>query len=79
MPRYTLIRFDRYEVANSEVTYHDTPHTSIEEAFKEVLVKVWGEGVDFKEEWKEMKVGKDLYFPKIGIDFEEESYLFFIS
>jgi hypothetical protein len=74
MPRFTLVVFDRYEVAKSTIHYHNTHETNLGLAFKEALVKLWG-GVkeEFKLEWKEIKG----YGDKMGIDFEEESYLFF--
>jgi hypothetical protein len=74
MPRFTLIRFDRYEAAKSEVIYHNTYETNLGLAFKEALIELWqtglGEGV---MELNEIKG----YGDKMGLDFEEESYLFF--
>jgi len=74
MPRFTLIRFDRYEAAKSEVIYHNTYETNLGLAFKEALIELWqtglGEGV---WELNEIKGYED----KMGLDFEEESYLFF--
>jgi transposase len=79
MPRFTLIRFDRYVAAKSEVIYHNTYETNLGLAFKEVLIELWN-GKKFEEEdkndiweWEKMKG----YGDKIGMDFEEESYLFF--
>jgi hypothetical protein len=74
MPRFTLIRFDRYEAAKSEVIYHNTYETNLGLAFKEALIELWqtglGEGV--------MELNKIKgYGDKMGLDFEEESYLFF--
>ena len=74
MPRFTLIRFDRYEAAKSEVIYHNTYETNLGLAFKEALIELWqtglGEGV--------MELNKIKgYGDKLGLDFEEESYLFF--
>ena len=73
MPRFTLIRFDRYEAAKSEVIYHNTHETNLGLAFKETLVKLWQfeEGTEINA--NEIKG----YGDKLGIDFEEESYLFF--
>jgi hypothetical protein len=74
MPRFTLVVFDRYEVAKSTIHYHDTHETNLGLAFKEALLKLWG-GEEVKWEWEKIKG----YENKIGIDFEEESYLFFES
>lgn len=74
MPRFTLVVFDRYEVAKSKVYYHSTYETNLGLAFKEALLKLWGgEKEEFKLEWEKIKGHLD----KVGIDFEEESYLFF--
>lgn len=73
MPRYTLIRFDRYDVTHSDIILHDTSLTDLKEAFKESLVKLWGEG-NFLEGERIKQDGT-----KIGLDFEEESYLFWES
>jgi len=75
MPRFTLIRFDRYEVAKSEVTYHNTYETNLGLAFKEALIKLWENAEGYEFDRQEIKG----YGDKIGIDFEEESYLFFES
>ena len=72
MPRFTLVVFDRYEAAKSTIHYHDTHETNLGLAFKEVLIKLWG-GEEVKWEWEKIKG----YENKIGMDFEEESYLFF--
>jgi hypothetical protein len=74
MPRFTLVVFDRYEAAKSTIHYHDTHETNLGLAFKEALIKLWG-GEEVKWEWEKIKG----YENKIGIDFEEESYLFFES
>jgi hypothetical protein len=74
MPRFTLVVFDRYEVAKSTIHYHNTYETNLGLAFKEALIKLWG-GEEVKWEWEKIKG----YENKIGIDFEEESYLFFES
>ena len=74
MPRFTLVVFDRYEVAKSTIHYHDTHETNLGLAFKEALIKLWG-GEEVKWEWEKIKG----YENKIGMDFEEESYLFFES
>ena len=73
MPRFTLIRFDRYEAAKSEVIYHNTYETNIGLAFKEAIIRLWenAEGYEFD-------LGKVKgYGNQLGMDFEEESYLFF--
>ena len=80
MPRFTLVVFDRYEVAKSTIHYHNTYETNLGLAFKEALIELWN-GKKFEEEedkndiweWEKIKG----YGDKIGIDFEEESYLFF--
>jgi hypothetical protein len=79
MPRFTLVVFDRYEVAKSTVYYHNTYETNLGLAFKEALIELWN-GKKFEEEdkndiweWEKIKG----YGDKMGIDFEEESYLFF--
>ena len=74
MPRYTLIQFDRYDATHSDIILHDTSLTDLKKAFKEALIELWGDG-DFKHEWKEIKQDGT----KIGLDFEEESYLFWES
>jgi hypothetical protein len=74
MPRFTLVVFDRYEAAKSTIHYHDTHETNLGLAFKEALIKLWG-GEEVKWEWEKIKG----YENKIGMDFEEESYLFFES
>jgi hypothetical protein len=73
MPRFTLVVFDRYEVAKSTIHYHDTYETNLGLAFKEALIKLWGfeDGTEINP--NEIKGHGN----KIGIDFEEESYLFF--
>jgi hypothetical protein len=73
MKKYILIRFDRYEAANSRVIYHHTHEHNLGLALKEALIQLWGKG-EFEEfDMKEIK-GFDN---QLGIDFEEESYLFF--
>ena len=79
MKKYILIRFNRYEAAKSEVINHYTYEHNLGLAFKEILRNLW-EGQRFEEEdksdiwdWERMKG----YENKIGMDFEEESYLFF--
>jgi hypothetical protein len=73
MPRFTLIRLDRYEAAKSEIIYHNTYETNIGLAFKEAMIKLWQneEGVEFN--LSQVKG----YNGHLGIDFEEESYFFF--
>ena len=73
MPRFTLIRFDRYEAAKSEIIYHNTYETNLGLAFKEALVSLWG-----FEDGTEINPNKIKgYGNQLGMDFEEESYLFF--
>jgi hypothetical protein len=74
MPRFTLVVFDRYEAAKSTIHYHDTYETNLGLAFKEALIKLWGLENGFSEFDMNRIKG---YGNKIGIDFEEESYLFF--
>ena len=76
MPRFTLVVFDRYEVAKSTIHYHNTYETNLGLAFKEALISLWGleDGVG------EFDMSRIKGFDnKLGIDFEEESYLFFES
>ena len=73
MPRFTLVVFDRYEVAKSTIHYHNTYETNLGLAFKEALVKLWG----FEDGTEINQKGIKGHGNKIGIDFEEESYLFF--
>ena len=74
MPRFTLIRFDRYEAAKSEVIYHNTYETNLGLAFKEALIELWQTGLGGGV----MELNKIKgYGDKMGLDFEEESYLFF--
>jgi hypothetical protein len=75
MPRFTLIRFDRYEVAKSEIIYHNTYETNLGLAFKEVIVRVWENAEGYEFDLSKVKG----YGNQLGIDFEEESYLFFES
>ena len=72
MPRFTLVVFDRYEAAKSTIHYHDTYETNLGLAFKEALVNLWEfeEGTEINA--NEIKGHGD----KMGLDFEEESYLF---
>ena len=74
MKRYTLIRFDRYEAAKSRVIYHYTHEHNIGLAFKEALIELWGLVDGFGEFDMNRIKGFDN---QLGIDFEEESYLFF--
>ena len=76
MPRFTLIQFDRYNVQNSVIKHYDTTTTNLEEAFKESLVKLWGgEEGHYEDEFERIRTKNE----KAGIDFEEESYLFWES
>ena len=78
MKKYTLIRVNKEEVANSRVIYHYTHEHNLGLAFKEALIELW-KGKKFDEEdndiweWNRIK-GFDN---QIGMDFEKESYLFF--
>lgn len=75
MKKYILIRFNRYEAAKSEVINHYTHEHNLGLAFKEVLrnlVEVTDDSL-LNFYISEIKgFGNNL-----GIDFEEESYLFF--
>ena len=71
--KYILIRFDRYEVAKSEVINFNSYEHNLGLAFKEALINLW----EF-EEGTEINTNEIKgYGDKLGIDFEEESYLFF--
>jgi hypothetical protein len=73
MKRYTLIRFDRYEAAKSRVIYHYTHEHNIGLAFKEAIIQLWG-----PEDGPSFDITRITGFDnQLGIDFEEESYLFF--
>ena len=72
MPRFTLIRFDRYDTTQSIISHHDLSTTNLVEAFKQTINKLWG-GEDFEWVFKKIKENNN----KVGMDFEEESYLFF--
>jgi len=75
MKKYTLIRFDRYEAAQSRVIYHYTYEQNIGLAFKEAIIELWG-----PEDEPSFDVHRIKGFDnQLGIDFEEESYLFFES
>ena len=51
--------------------------TNLKEAFKEVLANLWEEEVQaFEWEWDKINQWEE---DKIGLDMEEESYLFFES
>jgi hypothetical protein len=75
MPRFTLIRFDRYEAARSEIIYHNTYETNIGLALKEAMIKLWQNEEELEFNLNQVKG----YGNQLGIDFEEESYLFFES
>ncbi len=75
MPRFTLVVFDRYEAARSTIHYHDTPQTNLGLAFQEALTKLWGFEDGTVIDTSNIKEYKN----KVGLDFEEESYLFFQS
>lgn len=72
MKKYILVVFNRYEVAKSEVINHYTYEPNLGLAFKEALVNLWEfeEGTEINA--NEIKGHGD----KMGLDFEEESYLF---
>ena len=73
MKKYILVVFNRYEVAKSEVINHYTYEPNLGLAFKEALINLW----EF-EEGTEINTNEIKgYGDKMGIDFEEESYLFF--
>jgi hypothetical protein len=73
MPRFTLIRFNRYEVAKSTIIYLNTYETNLGLAFKEVMVRVWENAEGYEFDLSKVKG----YGNQLGIDFEEESYFFF--
>jgi len=61
MPRFTLIRFDRYEAAKSEVIYHNTYETNLGLAFKEALIELLDN--ESNKMFKKVKLlGVDPYF-----------------
>ena len=72
MKKYILVVFDRYEVAKSKVVNHYTYEHNLGLAFKEALVNLWGFEDGTEINTNEIKGFED----KMGIDFEEESYLF---
>jgi len=75
MPRFTLVEFDRYVASRSKVSYHNTSTTDLKQAFKEALANLWEEEIQaFEWEWSQINQFQE---DKIGIDFEEQSYLFF--
>ena len=72
MKKYILVVFDRYEVAKSEVINFNSYEHNLGLAFKEALINLW----EF-EEGTEINTNEIKgYGDKMGIDFEEESYLF---
>lgn len=73
MPRFTLIRFDRYEVSKSTIIYLNTYETNLGLAFKEVMLRVWENAEGYEFDLSKVKG----FGNQLGIDFEEESYLFF--
>ena len=74
MPRFTLVIFDRFNVQHSRIKHYDTSTTNLEKAFRESLAKLWdGEESFFESEFERIRIEDNV----IGIDFEEESYLFF--
>jgi hypothetical protein len=74
MKKYTLIIFDRYEVAKSTIIYHYSYEHNLGLAFREAIVKLWQTDLDVIDRWQDRVKG---YNDQIGMDFEEESYLFF--
>ena len=76
MKKYTLIIFNRYEVAKSKVINYNTYEHNLGLAFKEALINLWG----LEDGLGEFDMSRIKGFDnKLGIDFEEESYLFFLS
>ena len=74
MKKYILVVFDRYEVAKSEVINFNSYEHNLGLAFKEALINLWGLEDGLGEfDMRRIKGFED----KLGIDFEEESYLFF--
>jgi len=74
MKKYILIQFDRYEVAKSTIIYHYSYEHNLGLAFREAIGKLWQVDVDVMDRWQDRVKG---YNDQIGMDFEEESYLFF--
>jgi hypothetical protein len=74
MKKYTLVVFDRYEVAKSSIIYHYSYEHNLGLAFREALIKLWQTDVELMDRWQDRVKG---YNDQIGMDFEEESYLFF--
>jgi len=74
MKKYTLIIFDRYEVAKSSIIYHYTYEHNLGLAFREAIGKLWQTDVEVVDRWQDRVKG---YNNQIGMDFEEVSYLFF--
>ena len=74
MKKYILVVFDRYEVAKSEVINFNSYEHNLGLAFKEALLNLWG----LENELPTFDMNRIKGFDnKLGIDFEEESYLFF--
>ena len=74
MKKYILVVFDRYEVAKSTIIYHYSYEHNLGLAFKEALIKLWG----VEDGFDEFDISRIKgYNDQIGMDFEEESYLFF--
>ena len=74
MKIYILVVFDRYEVAKSEVINHYTYEHNLGLAFKEALINLWG----VEDGLGEFDINRiEGFEDKMGMDFEEESYLFF--
>ena len=74
MKKYILVVFDRYEVAKSEVINHYTYEHNLGLAFKEDLINLWG----VEDGLGEFDINRiEGFEDKMGMDFEEESYLFF--
>jgi hypothetical protein len=74
MKKYILIIFDRYEVAKSTIIYHYSYEHNLGLAFREAIVKLWQTDIEVIDRWQDKVKG---YNDQIGMDFEEESYLFF--
>ena len=74
MKKYILVVFNRYEVAKSTIIYHYSYEHNLGLAFKEALLNLWG----LEEELPTFDMNRIKGFgDNLGIDFEEESYLFF--
>jgi hypothetical protein len=73
MKKYILVVFDRYEVAKSEVINFNSYEHNLGLAFREAIGQLWQTELGDEFDLKRVK----FHDNKVGIDFEEESYLFF--